>query len=649
MCGIFGHYTQGGADPALLERMALRLAHRGPDGHGVWSDGAFGFGAGRLAIIDLAAPAGPIFNEDGAVGVAFNGEIYNYRELRARLEGLGHRFRTQTDTEVIVHGYEAWGAAVLDHLRGMFAIALWDSHAERLLLARDRAGEKPLYYTRVADALLFASEIKALFEHPGVLRRENRDALPVYLALGYVPPPQTMFDGIFKLSPGELIIFERGQIARQERYWRPHMDTSRRLVNYPDTVRRVRELVEQAVETRMVSDVPVGAFLSGGVDSTAVVALMSRLATEPVKTFTVGFLIEDDPVRSAKFNVDVGYAEMASRHLRTDHHAITIRVDARLAELLPRLVYAMDEPVAQQSILQTTFVAALARSKGVPVLLSGDGGDELFAGYPHYRADYMVQRYQRIPRVLRASALDPLLERSARGRKLVEKAGVTDPTARYLNWMRMIDPARLPGLLRDEALGESALTRIAQTTAPLLAAPRTSVFADRIAYTSLGLWLPEDSNMRVDKLSMAMSVESRAPLEDHLLVNLAFGIPFDYKQRQGDVKRVFKDAVRELIPAPILKRPKWGFAPPTSQWLRSVFRPLVDEHLAPAALERSGVFNAEYVARAIDSHMNRGGYEVWTLWPLLIYQLWHAAYIQQKPGWDAMLTPNDLLQSTVAQ
>jgi asparagine synthase (glutamine-hydrolysing) len=412
MCGIYGQYNLNGADPALIERMAHCLEHRGPDGYGTYQSAVLAFGAGRLAIIDLAAEAGPLFNENRQVSVVFNGEIYNYKALRGQLETAGHIFSTKTDTEVIVHGYEQWGVDVIKRLRGMFAIGIWDEPNQRLLLARDRLGEKPLYYAQVGDTpphLLFASEIKALFEYKALPRRVNGDALPYYLTLGYTPPPLTMFEGVQKLAPGELLLVDKNGVHK-ERYWRPVMDTTEPL-DLAEASHRVRDKLFESVEMRLMSDVPLGAFLSGGLDSTAIVAIMGQLMGRPVQTFTVGFDYPPGSKPDNKFNVDARYAALAAKRLGTDHRAITIRQDESLAALLPYLVYAMDEPVSQAAIIQTAYVAALARESGVPVLLSGDAGDELFAGYPSYRADRVLERYLLLPRLLRDSVLNPILER----------------------------------------------------------------------------------------------------------------------------------------------------------------------------------------------------------------------------------------------
>ncbi len=647
MCGIFGQFRRNGssADLALVERMAQCLSHRGPDGYSTHQSRPLAFGAGRLAIIDLSAPPGVIFNEDRCIAVAFNGEIYNYKTLRSELEQFGHHFTTQTDTEVIVHGYESWGLSVIERLQGMFGLALWDKNRERLLLARDRAGEKPLYFTQLGDEFLFSSEIKAFQAHPAFKPSVNTEALTNYLALGYVPAPHSMFTGVEKLFPGERILIDRHNIQR-ERYWQPVMDT-RQQVDYSDAVRRVREKLIEAVEMRLMSDVPIGAFLSGGVDSTAVVGIMARALNQPVNTFTVGFDLEASSKDDKKFNEDARFAALVADHFKTRHHAITIKPDESLAWLLPHLVYGMDDPVAQQSIFQTPYVAALARSSGVPVLLTGDGGDELFAGYTHFRTDQVLERYLRIPSLLRNNLLTPLLERLPTrfdaARKLARKSRITDPVRRYLEWKRMIALEHMPDMMTDQTAAQGAYASVSAALLPLLNAPHTHHFADRIALTGFASWLAEDSNMRVDKMTMAMSIEARAPFEDHELIALAFSLPLEHKLRNGGFKAVLKAAVADFVPRPILERPKWGFAPPTSQWLRTTLRPLVDRYLAPDYVRAVGFFRPETVTDLVDRHIHKREYHVWTLWTLLVFHLWHALYIDGSLTLDRKLSPADLV------
>ena len=619
MCGIFGHFCPNGQpNPALVEAMAQRLAHRGPDGYALYADEALAFGAGRLAIIDLSAPAGPLANEDGRVRVAFNGEIYNHRQLRRQLEALGHRFQTATDTEALVHAYEVWGADVVGRLNGMFAFCIYDSQRRQLVLARDRLGEKPLYYWRGPDGeFAFASEMKALLLHPSISPRLNRAALAAYFTLGYTPPPHTMFADIHKLAAGERLIVD-AQGVQVARYWTAQL--APQSMDYEEACRETRRLLEQAVDSRMMSDVAVGAFLSGGVDSSSVVALMQRLAGQPVQTFSVGFDFPDGSSGDDKFNVDLRYAGQVAAALGTQHHAIRLS-DGAAEGLLPHLIYHMDEPVAQYSILQTAYLAAVARLAQVPVLLTGDAGDELFLGYTHYRADQRLAPWLRLPRPMRR-AMASALRAAGRG-TLAAKLLNDAPHQRYLEWMRVLRPDEIEPLLASVPHDQAMIAALDDW----LGAPQTPHFADRIAYASLAWWIPEDSNMRVDKMCMAMSLESRAPLEDHRLVEWALRLPLQHKLRDGDFKRVFKDAVRDLLPAEVLSRPKWGFTPPMSDWLRTIYRPLLERWLSPSYVAQVGVCQPQAVARLVDEHLNKRGYHLKVLWALLTFHLWHALFI----------------------
>ena len=648
MCGIFGQYSPThNADLTLVERMAERLAHRGPDGYGTYrsDDGRLAFGAGRLAIIDLSAPAGPIFNEDRSVSVAYNGEIYNYRALRRELVAAGHIFRTATDTEVIVHGYEQWGAEVISRLHGMFALCIWDEAAGTLTLARDRTGEKPLYYAQPDGDFIFASEIKALLLHPGLRAAVNMQAIPHFMAVGYTPPPLTMFDGVQKLAPGTLITVHTGHVQTR-RYHTFQMDTRRAPARYDIAVKQVRAALTEAVEMRLMSDVPIGAFLSGGVDSTAVVALMAQAMGRPVETFTVGFDFTGDPQNDTKFNVDQRFGSLAATQLNTHHREITLQMGPTLAQVFPHLIAAMDEPIAQHAIVQTAYVAALARWHGIPVLLSGDAADELFLGYPHYPADQKLARYLQLPRLLRVAVFDRLLAMLPGPLpKLAQKSTHDeDWVRRYLAWMRVNGTDNLPALMQDQTLASEALEVVAPTLRGLLDAPHTRHFADRIAYTSLHRWVAEDSNMRVDKMSMLMSIEARAPFQDPALIDLAFSLPLNYKLRHGDVKRVLKDALRGLVPSAVLERPKRGFAPPSSDWLRGALRPLVDTYLSTEYVAAVGIFDPVEVQRVVHQHLTHEQYHLRTVYPLLVFHLWHALYIDGSLTLREPLTPVQLVE-----
>lgn len=654
MCGIFGQYASGGAHPDLIERMARTLAHRGPDGHGAFVDPSaqFVFGAGRLAIIDLNAPPGILVSENRNVAVAFNGEIYNYKALRGQLEGAGHVFATRTDTEVIVHGYEQWGDDVLTHLRGMFGVAIWDVARQRLLIARDRLGEKPVYYAQpTPDEFIFASEVKALYDHPGLRRAVDQDALPQFLALGYVLPPRTLFAGVSKLSPGEMLVFENATISTR-RYWTPVIDSDTRPPNYNEAVKQVRLAVYEAVEMQMMSDVPIGAFLSGGVDSSAVTAIMGRALAENnqrLQTFTVGFHEPRGSKGDRKFNIDVRYAQTAADAFGTQHHVILLRQDESLSELLPHLIYHQDDVIAMPSVVQTAYVAALARARGVPVLLNGEAGDELFMGYNHFRMDQALSRYLRVPKLLRERILNRVFRRLPGKRleslrKLAEKSTARTHSERYLTWTRILEFARIDALLRgmDEA---AAQAHVYAALEPILSAPKTDHFTERLAFGNLIGFVGENSNMRVDKMCMAMSVESRSPLEDYRLAELALRLPMRYKLRNNTSKAVFKDAVRHLVPADILNRPKWGFNPPASDWLRGALTPLMNTYLSRDYVESVGIFDPDVIEKAIHAHVVQRKYELWTLWTALTFHVWHALFIDQTLTLTHPLTPRDLYRA----
>ena len=647
VCGIFGHFMLFDADPALVEEMGQRLIHRGPDGIGVFRDKFLSFGATRLAIIDLSAPAGPIFNEDGRIGVALNGEIYNYRDLRQQLEAAGHQFSTATDTEVIVHAYEQWGDCFLEHLRGMFAFCLYDSVTCRIMLVRDRLGEKPLYYAWTSSGgLLFASEPKALLAHSAMRRAVRTEAITSFLILGYVPAPHTLYDGIEKLAPGEVLtVTPHGRDVRS--YWHGPTDVGASL-SYRDSVKRVRAALDEAVSLEMVSDVPVGAFLSGGVDSSAVVALMSQMRSTPIRTFTVGFDFEPGSSEDVKFNLDARYARDVAALYKADHETIYLPTDERLSQLLPALVYFMDDPIVMPTIVQSVFVAALARKAGIPVLLSGEGGDELFLGYNHFRLDLMVSRYKRLPNVLRQYVLDPLGQalpaRGASVRKLQAKARLEEGLPRFLSWMQVVAPNRVPELLNDSTAAQCGLSGLERTVAPLLKHPTTRHFTDRLAYAGLRLQLAENHNMRVDRMSMAMSIEARAPFEDYRLAEFALRLPLEYKLRRGDFKVVLKDAIADLVPPAILNRPKWGFNPPASNWLRTGLRPLLLNTLSRERVEAVGVFQPDAIQRAIHAHIDEHQYELWPLWSALIFHLWHQIFIEGDGGNRPDLSPDSLTQ-----
>jgi len=529
MCGICGVRTFDGSlvEVDVLRRMRDIMTHRGPDEEGLYLNDTIGFGHRRLSIIDLKTGQQPICNEDKTVWIVSNGELYNHQEIRKQLEAKGHGYYTQSDTETIVHAYEEYGTACVQEFNGMFAFAIWDSNKDMLLLARDRLGQKPLYYSVDDEKLIFASEIKSILEYPDVERKIDIEALNLYLTFLYVPAPWTMFNGIKRLPPGHLLTC-KGKEIQIEKYW----DVVYRSSDTRDEghyIGGIRRKLTKSVERRLMSDVPLGVFLSGGLDSSVVVGLMSQIMDRPVDTYSVGF--DASIGGSPKFNVDFEHAKLVARHFGTNHHEIVISKNDDLEELLPKLVWQLDEPLSNPTIIPTYLVAKLAK-ESVTVTLSGDGADELFGGYTRYRADKMVSYYRKIPGPLRDKILTPLIHSIPmlqRLKKLAEKASLPLGAERYLTWWTVFSPydkALLftKGLVNqvDGGLSERVVSSCFDNV-------NTGSFQDKLSYTDLKMWIAEESNMRMDKMSMLASVEARAPFLDHELVEFAATIPFSLK------------------------------------------------------------------------------------------------------------------------
>ena len=642
MCGITGAvwYSPAAAlDPATLERMTALVAHRGPDDRGCYrSDyrlqtGAapqpgVAFGHRRLSIIDIEGSRQPLSNEDGTIWLVFNGEIYNFRDLRRRLEGSGHRFRTQGDVETIVHLYEDEGVDFAKHLWGMFAIAIWDGPRRQLVLVRDRLGKKPLVYRVEKERLLFASELKCLLAVPGVPREIDPGALDEYLAYQYVPHPNTIFRGIRKLPPAHYAVWRDGRLEVAS-YWQPDFNHEE-IRPVGEYVEDLRSRLSDAVRLRLQSDVPLGAFLSGGIDSSIIVGLMSRLGTGAVKTFSIGFPEADyDETRFAR--------EVAER-FGTDHHEL--RVEPQAMEILPKLAWHYDEPMADSSAVPTWYVAELTR-RDVKVALTGDGGDELFAGYDRYRAVRLSALLDRLPRPLRALLASRLWQRlpgGNRGRSIMRRlkrfsAALGRPIARrYLDWIGIFDEAARAALYSDEFLASLPDVDPAEF---LLRAWRRSGRRDPVTAASLAdltTYLPCDLLTKVDIASMAHGLECRQPFLDHRVVELAIAMPIQFKQRFGRGKRILLTAFRDLLPPCIRRRRKMGFGIPLESWLRTDLREFTRETLLdPVALGR-GYFRPEAVARLIEEHHSGTRNHSYQLWSLLILELWHRQWMDRTEG-----------------
>jgi asparagine synthase (glutamine-hydrolysing) len=642
MCGITGAVW---TDPALalrpevLERMTLALRHRGPDeagsferdfrlraGHG--SMPGIALGHRRLSIIDVAGGHQPLANEDGSIWVVFNGEIYNHRQLRQRLEGAGHRFRTRSDTEVLVHLYEDEGLGFVEHLNGMFALAIWDANAPRLVVARDRLGEKPLYYRHEPGRFLFASELKSLLQVPGLDRQLDPQSLDQYLTYGYVPHPRTIFRGFSKLPPAHLGVLADGAWSVQ-RYWNPDFDceVDRPIADYED---ELRELLTSAVGMRMESEVPLGAFLSGGVDSALVVGLMQRLGDRPVKTFSIGF-------GESQYD-ETADARATAERLGTDHHEF--RVEPRSVDVLPRLVWYYDEPFADSSAIPTYWVSKLTRQH-VTVALTGDGGDELFAGYERYRAVRLAARFDWLPRPLRTLSGSASVARlSARGRprSLVRRAarfahalGQTGGR-RYFEWMSLFDESRRAALYSDAFLSSlpDADPFLFLAGAQARFAHRDSV--SRAALVDLVTYLPCDLLTKVDIASMANSLECRVPFLDHRVVELAARMPIGYKLRGTSSKYILRRAFADLLPRDLVRRPKRGFAVPLADWFRGELADFARQALLdPRSLGR-GYFRPEAVRQLLSEHQAGALDHGYRLWGLLFFELWQRQWLDAEPA-----------------
>lgn len=622
MCGISGIFDGGGRreiDRPLLERMNASLFHRGPDAGGLHLEPGIGLAHRRLSIIDVSSGQQPLYNEDGSVAVVFNGEIYNFQELAKELTACGHTFRTHSDTEAIVHGWEEWGEACVTRFRGMFAFALWDRNRETLFLARDRLGVKPLYYAQLGGGfLVFGSELKALMVHPGLRREIDPAAVEDYFAYGYVPEPRTIFKGVFKLGPGCTLTLRRGQPASQPvEYW----DVPFKAATAPTEQEASEELIfrlRESVKLRMISEVPLGAFLSGGVDSSAIVAMMAGLAAEPVVTCSISF-------GDAAFN-ESAYAQTVADRYRTQHHVE--QVDPDDFSLVDRLARLYDEPYADSSAIPTFRVCELAR-KTVTVALSGDGGDESFGGYRRYRLHVNEERVRSLlplqmrrpvfgllgrlypkadwaPRVFRAKSTLEALARNSVEAYFHTVSFLHDGMRRELFSERF----------RTELQGYAAVEVLKRHAARAPADDPLSL----IQYLDLKTYLVGDINTKVDRASMAHSLEVREPLMDHPLVEWLSSLPPGLKLRSGEGKYLLKKALAPHLPAEILYRPKMGFAVPLARWFRGPLRQPVRDAVLGPVLAETGWFNAAYLNRLVSDHQSGLRDYSTPLWTLLMFE-----------------------------
>ncbi len=625
MCGIVGMVSRSGAaDRSVLERMNAAIKHRGPDDDGFFFDGEAALGMRRLSIIDVAGGHQPIHNEDRTKWIVFNGEIYNFQEIRNDLEERGHKFYTRSDTETVLHLYDEYGPACVDHLRGMFAFAIWDTRDKALFLARDRVGKKPLLYSHQTNGgLIFGSEFQALLAHPDVSRDVDFGAIDDYLSFLCVPAPRTAFRSIKKLEPGHWLRWKDGAVETH-RYWLP--DFSKKLqIDEAEAIEETTRLLREATRLRLISEVPLGAFLSGGVDSSTVIALMAEVSDRPVKTFSIGF---DEADYS-----ELKYARRVAEHVGAEHNEFIVRPNA--LDVLPVLVEHYGEPYADSSAIPTYYVAKETR-KHVTVALNGDGGDESFAGYERYAAMKLAEKYRQIPAILRK----PLIERAVgvlpsseikrsriRDLKRFFSAAELPRTQRYLRWVSTFDRSAKEGLytekFRSEVSGENAAGLLDEWFAK---ANGTSTL-DAALLTDQMTYLPNDLLVKVDIATMANSLEARSPLLDHKVIEFAASLPPHLKMRGFQTKSLLKKVAAQLVPRDVIYRRKMGFGVPIGKWFRNEMRGFLNEALLSERSLQRGILEPTVIRRYVTEHTNGERDHSFQLWAFLMLELWFQRFI----------------------
>ena len=627
MCGIAGfvdRWDSGQARPveeraAIIDSMCRIIEHRGPDDQGVTLDRGVALGMRRLSIIDLAGGHQPISGEDGSVSIVYNGEIYNFHELKDRLEAAGHKFKTHCDTETVLHGYEEFGPDCLKDLRGMFAFAIWDAKNQVLFIARDRAGKKPLYYSVTrGGSLIFGSELKVLLQHPDVEREIDPKALDAYFTLGYIPDPYSIFKNVKKLPPGHYLTFSQGRLDVKQ-YWDFNFNPSESL-REEDYLEELRFLLDESVRLRLISDVPLGAFLSGGIDSSTIVGLMARHSAQPVKTFSIGF--HEDSYNELK------YARMTAQKFGTDHHEFFVTPE--ICSVVDELAWFMDEPFADQATIPNYVVSKLAREH-VKVVLSGDGGDELFAGYTRYIVAQNRASFDLIPKTLR-QGLGPLsknLPHGTKGRNYLFNISL-DPVSRYLDSVSTFTSLNRESLytrdFRDLVGTEGYVSSLFRD---LSARVTTGEPLDRLLYIDSKTYLPGDILAKVDRTSMAVSLEARAPLLDHKLIEFVGQMPAKLKLSGLESKHLLKKAVADLVPHEILNRPKQGFGVPIQDWINRQLRSRIRESLTEPRSQQRGYVEPGYINVLLNEHERGRRDHSDGLWALFMLELWHRQFIDQ--------------------
>ena len=646
MCGITGWVylrpeviSDTNRDELILRSMCDRIRHRGPDSEGVFLGHGAALGIRRLAVIDLATGSQPMSDESGSIVTVLNGEIYNFRELRAELENRGHLFRSSADTEVIPHLYEEYGDRLVEHLNGMFAFAVWDSRRKRLFIARDRLGEKPLYYCQTGEKLIFGSEIKTLLSHPDITAELDPEALRQYLAFDYVPAPQTIYKGIFKLPAGHRLTVENGRVT-VEQYWTLDHHKPLPAPTIDAAADELEYLLDKSVQSRLVADVPIGVFLSGGVDSSVIAAVAARHTSGRLQTFCIGFEDSD-------YNESVS-AKTIARHIGSDHHEARFSPEAASA-LVPDIARWLDEPLADPSIVPTFYLSRFARSM-VTVALGGDGADELFGGYPTYYAHKMIERYLSLPKFIQKRVIRRFVRMMPHdtdesglgfmGRRFLRAVEIEDPIARHFSFFGSFTAVEQEALLLDS-------DSIVKDT-DLFAEPRrwarscefdsdieSNNIVETMQFLDMKLYLAEDILTKVDRASMAVSLEVRSPFLDRRIVEFAAHLPRNFKLKCNTArfaygrtgKYILKKTAERLLPKEVGRRRKKGFMIPSATWINGELRPLVGDMLSPQRIKNQGIFDPKYVQRLVNEHRIGRANHAKKIWSLMMFEFWHEKWL----------------------
>lgn len=635
MCGIAGilDLRRRSVDQALLVTLCDALKHRGPDAAGYYTAPSVALGHRRLSIIDLAGGQQPMPNEDGSIWATFNGEIYNFRDLRRTLEQAGHHFQTDSDTEVIVHAYEEYGARCVTYFRGMFAFALWDERRQQLLLARDRVGKKPIFYAEIDGQFIFASELTALLRHPSIRPVPDPTAIDDYLTYGYIPAPKSILQNVRKLAPAHLLAISVAASDRNhyesslERYWQLEY-APKLVIREEEAAEALLEVLTQAVRLRQISDVPLGALLSGGLDSSMIVALMSQQASTPVKTFSIGF-------DEQEFD-ELPFARMVAQRYGTEHHELLVRPTA--LEVLPLLVRHYGEPFADSSAVPSYYVAQMTRQH-VKVALNGDGGDECFAGYDRYLGSELAEKYRLVPAVLRHRVIEPVTawlpeslparNRLRQAKNFVRVAG--QPLAqRYLRWVTYFSSAQKEALYTADFRSAIGQHNGADWLLSQLAARHGTDSLDTLLAVDVQSYLPYDLLVKMDIATMANSLEARSPFLDHEVMEFCARLPSNFKIRGVSTKYLLKQIAKRFLPQAALRRRKMGFGVPIGDWMRNDLRPLLEDVLLSPRAAQRGYFQPTVVRQLAQDHISGKHDYRFQLWALLWLELWHREFVDQE-------------------